>query len=1268
MPPRIMMSFKGYILVLSLLLVFFEILFISDVKSEYPFNNRYGAKNGSKIVLDITNPVNMILWNRNISIRHLERLRTALRVSPVLHISSYLLLEELESFANTSKLITQVHQNSINVSTPLSIFLNLKYTHNSSFMDYRWDDLLFLQYGGNLTSNSSAVTMLEPIIGIILDTDAREQCQRLSYGTIQYPTMPFKLMVSNAKAVLGKLFGNSSSHIKVGFGYNQAKIGCLDWSILAPSDFFVMRIEFFSSIYFPESYPLFRDYVNSISSKNDICIRELIANADIMIRFRLLDHTWVLRDTWNEDEFWVKGEYFPSLIDEKYYILLTKFASRWAMEDEDHKVIIESYNYDLRIIQPDQNILEQADLRRDALLTANNKENFSSIPLIDLVEINKCQMKFYLDLIADTSDTMFVTLDIDTTNDFVAILPLNSAIEDNGETQFLNLTCVPYFAQKKHHQQFRLNIIIKYEHQLLVHKLNHSLSDIIRINDKDNSVNTHIKSFIFHGDRLQNFNESEQADFQILLNELETRRSIMAGCYLPIYTFSTENVQAEAKNIINETMTLCKPVINSSKFIVWCHYVNLEDWGKNQFSPTYYMKNVQNTLFKILMARDLLINKLHPNAPQIILHFDGGKYSSWPTVNPFCDPEILQQNTFYEAILSWAKINDFPIILKPTYSRQSSYPGFWNKLNVDASLVEAFESFPIFVRRHYIENVDSTSPRCITRALTVPKPEITFHKDAAVTLHLQTRENGSVTSDELQTMLLYALQKFKVIEIVLMEVENVDVVIETFSKDFLEISLSQNEIKAKEILIDYPFPILRDNHASLTKLLNFLKKVNELQTSPRISIKGIHISGWEENFIETNELVSNVNQALYQSNIEVGLVIKDCATLLKTILLKKQMNQKFPIESVIRKTSYLVCPEKRVVIIHVYPFQMVEYLDTHLYLAKSFEKIFPHISTHFRLATTSDDKIRIENKDAIFLKYVTEINEFSAVYNVNYFLFPAFELPGKGGTNGWWRIENLTDLANVSIYSEKESDYHGRSTLRPSIFKRPPYISPSTWTYLLIIALSLVLVITLGSIPILFITLRKKYNFLSKKEDHDFLNGTEDQAGIDDVNNMIVSTLKYNVEFEIPKKDVKICAASILGIGNFGTVYKARLRNEINVAVKMPNPGCTKQAFMSMLREIKVLCYIGSHPNVVSFLGCYTKQIRSGIVYIVFELCLGGSLQTLLRKSRPFLPSDEGENILAGESESHLSFHMLIKFAKDIAAGMNYVSNKKVKPIELFIL
>jgi serine/threonine protein kinase len=77
-------------------------------------------------------------------------------------------------------------------------------------------------------------------------------------------------------------------------------------------------------------------------------------------------------------------------------------------------------------------------------------------------------------------------------------------------------------------------------------------------------------------------------------------------------------------------------------------------------------------------------------------------------------------------------------------------------------------------------------------------------------------------------------------------------------------------------------------------------------------------------------------------------------------------------------------------------------------------------------------------------------------------------------------------------------------------------------------------------------------------------------------------------------------ASSPLGKGEFGVVYVGSLRKEnsedfMPVAIKVAQ----KHLLPSLLREIKILSYIGVHPNIVSMVGASVKDLQQSTMPFV---------------------------------------------------------------------
>lgn len=112
-----------------------------------------------------------------------------------------------------------------------------------------------------------------------------------------------------------------------------------------------------------------------------------------------------------------------------------------------------------------------------------------------------------------------------------------------------------------------------------------------------------------------------------------------------------------------------------------------------------------------------------------------------------------------------------------------------------------------------------------------------------------------------------------------------------------------------------------------------------------------------------------------------------------------------------------------------------------------------------------------------------------------------------------------------------------------------------------------------------------------------------------------------------------------IGRGNFGDVYKARLRSGDIVAAKTCRVTLADEHKRKFLQEGRILKQY-DHPNIVKLIGiCVQKQP----IMIVMELVPGGSLLTFLRtRSAP----------------GQLTKLQLTKMCADTAAGMRYLESK----------
>ena len=72
------------------------------------------------------------------------------------------------------------------------------------------------------------------------------------------------------------------------------------------------------------------------------------------------------------------------------------------------------------------------------------------------------------------------------------------------------------------------------------------------------------------------------------------------------------------------------------------------------------------------------------------------------------------------------------------------------------------------------------------------------------------------------------------------------------------------------------------------------------------------------------------------------------------------------------------------------------------------------------------------------------------------------------------------------------------------------------------------------------------------------------------------------------------------------------------VAIKMAKSSARSNVdyLRSLLGELKVMSYMGQHPNLVQLIGAITVNIKHGEVYIVTEYCANGNAQKFVRGRR----------------------------------------------------
>ncbi|XP_002741154.1 vascular endothelial growth factor receptor 1 [Saccoglossus kowalevskii] len=163
----------------------------------------------------------------------------------------------------------------------------------------------------------------------------------------------------------------------------------------------------------------------------------------------------------------------------------------------------------------------------------------------------------------------------------------------------------------------------------------------------------------------------------------------------------------------------------------------------------------------------------------------------------------------------------------------------------------------------------------------------------------------------------------------------------------------------------------------------------------------------------------------------------------------------------------------------------------------------------------------------------------------------------------------------------------------------------------------------------------------------------------------------YDSSWEFPKEKLRI--GQTIGRGAFGRVYKAAAWGIDNtstvttVAVKMLKEDGSESEKKALTSELKMLCHIGQHLNIVNLLGACTKDC----LFIIIEFCKYGNLCDYLRTRResfvlePKTPTSSAQSSESYEDvfeygEDSLSLHDLACFVFQVARGMEFLSSKKV--------
>ena len=130
-----------------------------------------------------------------------------------------------------------------------------------------------------------------------------------------------------------------------------------------------------------------------------------------------------------------------------------------------------------------------------------------------------------------------------------------------------------------------------------------------------------------------------------------------------------------------------------------------------------------------------------------------------------------------------------------------------------------------------------------------------------------------------------------------------------------------------------------------------------------------------------------------------------------------------------------------------------------------------------------------------------------------------------------------------------------------------------------------------------------------------------------------------------------------IGKGNFGSVYIGKLNwlhgNGTKVAVKSISTLVNEKELRDALVEIKVMGDVNPRLNLVSMIGSCTSEAKSrGKIWLILEFCSYGDLRQYLKNNKAA--------ILSGGMNEPINSRCLVKWAYDVANGMEYLAQKQI--------
>ncbi|CAL8068418.1 unnamed protein product [Orchesella dallaii] len=605
------------------------------------------------------------------------------------------------------------------------------------------------------------------------------------------------------------------------------------------------------------------------------------------------------------------------------------------------------------------------------------------------------------------------------------------------------------------------------------------------------------------------YNDNTLVEFS---RKLKTSNMVIA-CVFLLKSFEEVNPPAVV-NACNE--------INGTVYIL--RTTTPLNWSPDFWSYSFYFENtVRKELEEAIEIRKFIINK----QPLAKVHLEltmkeyGNRGKYFAEINSlFCDEFGVGLNNYLEAIINWANLKNFPIILNcdsPLKIYYSLYHDLFSMLRelynpyLEWSLQDenekietefqlknsTIETHPSFLMKNYLKsNYNWKMDTCINW-----EEEKSFLKDThiysnyvGITFRTENMViNRTSSLEEYIIKLQFIFHRFQLIEIV----ANTD-----FPNLVDGISLAIRVPKGNnpKNFVCY-VPTNKDPHTELRKFQSLLDSVTGKASYEHLGLSGIHVELAHEQIYLDEEVAYNITTAasvinmvnlIKQSKLKAGILtsVEICEKIIRnTVLPQGNLDAEL-----LKEADYIICKVEDVSsFIGIRIGIRSDYeriLDTHLFIKRLANILFPQLVVNFRVELL----IEINANPKFMLEYLNLVNlfkTFGSAYDISYFIVEAFDNQLREEKTGWWGIENSSDLTNPKSYVEKLIVYQGQVMWYPPTINKPPNFPATNDTQSTIISFAAlaVIVVLIAVVFVVVIRNRKLREILSDDEVKEFLNG-----------------------------------------------------------------------------------------------------------------------------------------------------------------------------------